>query len=493
MFAHKLTQQSFRGVLVASALDQCVKNKPILIDRAPKPMFRTIDCDDDFIEMPFVAELRRAAADFIGEVPTKFLRPTPHGFMADDNPPHGQHVFNHPQADRETKIEPNRVGDHLGGETMTTVQGVMSFHPRSIPAPLPHSVNVTVPYVIADNQLALKAGWDEDFLAEELEALMGLEPNFDLSLTGFSIPEIDGLIAGHKPEKPGNPDDDLLPDPSQVPRRCNPGDIFRLGRHRLICGDARDYSTVAALMDGELARMVFTDPPYNVPIAGNVGGLGQFKHGEFAMASGEMTKGEFTAFLKASFTNLVAFSHDGSIHFICMDWRHMGEMEAAAEGIYSELKNLNVWVKHNAGMGSFYRSQHELIFVYKNGTAPHINNFELGQHGRYRTNVWEYAGATSFKANRLEELALHPTVKPVQMLADAIKDVSARGDIVLDLFGGSGSTLIAAHKTGRRAYLCEYDPLYCDKIIARFEAFAHEDAEFVKNISGTSDNKGDSQ
>ena len=146
MFAHKLTQQSFRGVLVASALDQCVKNKPILIDRAPKPMFRTIDCDDDFIEMPFVAELRRAAADFIGEVPTKFLRPTPHGFMADDNPPHGQHVFNHPQAERETKIEPNRVGDHLGGETMTTVQGVMSFHPRSIPAPLPHSVNVTVPH-----------------------------------------------------------------------------------------------------------------------------------------------------------------------------------------------------------------------------------------------------------------------------------------------------------------------------------------------------------
>ena len=345
-------------------------------------------------------------------------------------------------------------------------------------------------YVIADNQLALKAGWDEDFLAEELEALMGLEPDFDLSLTGFSIPEIDGLIAGHKPEKPGNPDDDLLPDPTQVPRRCKPGDIFQLGtRHRLICGDARDNITVAALMDGELARMVFTDPPYNVPIAGNVGGLGTIQHGEFAMASGELTRSEFTAFLKSSYTNLQAFSHDGSIHFICMDWRHMGEMEEAAEGIYSELKNLIVWVKHNAGMGSFYRSQHELIFVFKNGTAPHINNFELGQHGRYRTNVWEYAGATSFKANRLEELALHPTVKPVQMLADAIKDVSARGDIVLDLFGGSGSTLIAAHKTGRRAYLCEYDPLYCDKIIARFEAFAHEDAEFVKNISGPSDNE----
>ena len=321
-------------------------------------------------------------------------------------------------------------------------------------------------YVIADNQLALKAGWDEDFLAEELEALMGLEPGFDLSLTGFSIPEIDGLIANQKPEKPGNPDDDLLPDPAKIARRCKLGDIFRLGPHRLICGDARDHVTISALMNGELARMVFTDPPYNVPIKGNVGGLGKVRHEEFAMASGEMTRAEFVAFLKASFANLEAFSHDGSIHFICMDWRHMGEMEEAAQGIYSELKNLVVWAKHNAGMGSFYRSQHELIFVYKKGTTPHLNNFELGQHGRYRTNVWEYAGATSFKANRLEELALHPTVKPVQMIADAIKDVSARGDIVLDLFGGSGSTLIAAHKTGRRAYLCEYDPLYCDKIIA---------------------------
>ena len=342
-------------------------------------------------------------------------------------------------------------------------------------------------YVIADNQLALKAGWDEDFLAEELEALMGLEPGFDLSLTGFSIPEIDGLIAGHKPEKPGNPDDDLLPDPAQVRRRCKKGDIFRLGRHRVICGDARDYNTVAALMDGELARMVITDPPFNVKIQGNVGGLGRVKHAEFLMASGEMTRGEFTSFLKSSFANLVAFSHPGSIHFIFMDWRHMGEMEDAARDVYSELKNLIVWVKSNAGLGSFYRSQHELIFVYKDGIAPHLNNFELGQHGRYRTNVWECPGATSFKTNRLEELALHPTVKPVQILADAIRDVSARNDIVLDLFGGSGSTMIAAHKTGRRAYLCEYDPLYCDKIIARFEAFAHEDAEFVKNIAGSSD------
>ena len=168
-----------------------------------------------------------------------------------------------------------------------------------------------------------------------------------------------------------------------------------------------------------------------------------------------------------------------------MDWRHIGEVLEAAQESYSELKHLNVWVKSNGGMGTFYRSQHELIFVYKKGTAPHLNNFELGQHGRYRTNVWEYAGANSFKAGRLEELALHPTVKPVQMIADAIRDVSGRGDIVLDLFGGSGSALIAAHKTGRRAYLCEFDSNYCDKFIAkaRKKQKAFEDRSFLSQRS----------
>ncbi len=334
-------------------------------------------------------------------------------------------------------------------------------------------------YIIADNKLALNAGWDEDLLAEELEALMGLEPGFDLTVTGFSLPEIDQVIAARKPEEPDNPHDDQLPDAALTLRRCRPGDIYRVGPHKLICGDARDKAIVAALMNSELATMVITDPPYNVKIQGNVGGSGKIKHGEFAMASGEMTKAEFIAFLKASFTNLVTFSKDGSIHYIFMDWRHMGEVEEAASGVFSELKNLNVWVKDNGGMGTFYRSRHELIFVFKNGTAPHINNFELGQHGRYRTNVWEYAGVNTMKANRLEELALHPTVKPVRMLADAILDVSGRGDIVLDLFGGSGSTMIAAHKAGRRANICEYDPLYCDKILARIEAFAHEDAELI--------------
>jgi DNA modification methylase len=224
--------------------------------------------------------------------------------------------------------------------------------------------------------------------------------------------------------------------------------------------------------------MVFTDPPYNVKIDGNVGGLGSVKHREFKMASGEMSREEFTRFLRSAFENLVRFSIDGSIHFICMDWRHMLEMQVAGE-VYTELKNLIVWAKDNGGMGTFYRSRHELIFAFKNGTAKHINSFELGQHGRYRTNVWQYRGMNSMAAGRNDELAMHPTVKPVALIVDAIKDVSERGGIVLDLFGGSGSTLIAAHKTGRRGYLCELDPIYCDRIIRRWELFAKDDAELV--------------
>jgi DNA modification methylase len=236
---------------------------------------------------------------------------------------------------------------------------------------------------------------------------------------------------------------------------------------------------ISALMDGEKAEMVFTDPPYNVAIEGNVSGLGTIRHREFAMASGEMTRDQFTAFLSSTFANLVAHSLDGSIHFVCMDWRHMSEMLEAGAANYSELKNLIVWAKDNGGMGAFYRSRHELIFAFKNGAAPHINSFELGQHGRYRTNVWEYRGVNTLRAGRLDELALHPTVKPVAMIADAIKDVSHRGGMVLDLFGGSGSTLIAAHKTGRRARLCELDPVYGDRILRRWEIFAKDDAELI--------------
>lgn len=232
-------------------------------------------------------------------------------------------------------------------------------------------------------------------------------------------------------------------------------------------------------MDGEKAEMVFSDPPYNVAIEGNVSGLGKTCHREFAMASGEMSSDEFTRFLSAAFANLVVHTVDGSIHFICMDWRHMAEILKAGDAHYAEFKNLIVWAKDNGGMGTFYRSRHELIFAFKNGSAPHINTFELGQHGRYRTNVWEYRGVNTLKAGRMDELSLHPTVKPVAMITDAIKDVSRRGGLILDLFGGSGSTLIAAHKAGRRARLCELDPVYCDRILSRWETFAKDETERI--------------
>lgn len=332
-------------------------------------------------------------------------------------------------------------------------------------------------YVIADNKLALNAGWDEDLLAEEFQALLAVDPSFDLGLTGFSIPEVDALIENTAPEEAGAPEDEQLPvDP---PARCRVGQLWQLGPHRLVCGNSLNPATVAALMGTDRAQMIFTDPPYNVPIQGHVGGSGAIKHREFAMAAGEMSGSEFSTFLRTAFQNLVDFSVDGSIHFICMDWRHMSEVLSASTELYSELKNLIVWAKDNGGMGTFYRSRHELIFAFKNGSAPHINSFELGQHGRYRTNVWTYRGVNSFHSGRMDELALHPTVKPVQMIADAIRDVSQRSAIVLDLFGGSGSTLIAAHKTGRRAFVCELDPLYCDRIIARWEAYAKDDASLI--------------
>ena len=336
-------------------------------------------------------------------------------------------------------------------------------------------------YVLTDNKLALNAGWDEDILAGELEALLSLDLDFDIDVIGFSISEIDSLIEGKANEEDGDPDDDLIPE-AIAPARCSFGDVWQLGAHRLVCGDALDPHWSALLMDGEQARMVFTDPPYNVPIDGHVGGSGAIKHREFAMASGEMSQSQFTSFLTQSFERLADHSVDGSIHFICMDWRHIREITQAGDQVYNELKNMITWVKDNGGMGTFYRSRHELIFAFKLGAEPHTNTFELGQYGRYRTNVWEYKGVNTRRAGRMEELALHPTVKPVQMIADAIKDVSGRGEIVLDIFGGSGSTLIAAHKTGRRGYLMELDPLYGDVILERWEVFAKDEA--IQTVCG---------
>lgn len=319
-------------------------------------------------------------------------------------------------------------------------------------------------YVIADNKLAENAGWDRDILALELKEL-SIELDIDLTITGFETAEIDLLIDGLEAA------DDLDEVPPAIPDApivSQPGDIWAIGNHRLICGSALDAATYLSLMGAERARLVFTDPPYNVPIDGHVSGLGKVKHREFPMANGEMTAEEFVRFLRSAFGCLANFSTDGSIHFICMDWRHIAEVMQATHDIYKEFKNLCVWSKTNAGMGSLYRSQHELVFVFKNGTAAHCNNVELGKYGRYRTNVWTYAGANSFGAERDEELAMHPTVKPVALVADAIKDCSDRADIVLDAFVGSGTTLIGAEHAGRRGYGIEIDPVYVDTTIRRF-------------------------
>lgn len=324
-------------------------------------------------------------------------------------------------------------------------------------------------YVLADNKLALNAGWDREILAIELQGLIDLD--FDLSVTGFSLAEIDFALdeAGDSdPEGSDAPEDAVPPIAGEAVSRR--GDIWALGRHRLICGDAREPSDYSAVLGEERADLVFTDPPYNVPIDGHVSGLGKVQHREFAFASGEMSESQFNAFLTETLSATSSFMRDGAIAFVCMDWRHMGELLAAGKSAFTELKNLVVWNKTNGGMGSFYRSKHELIFVFKNGTAEHTNSFGLGDTGRYRTNVWDYAGISSMSATRCSELEMHPTVKPVAMIAEAIRDCSKRGEIVLDAFGGSGSTLIAAEKTGRAARLIEYDPLYCDTIIRRWEA-----------------------
>ncbi len=322
-------------------------------------------------------------------------------------------------------------------------------------------------YVIADNRLAELAGWDSELLGLEFEYLSNLDIDLDPTITGFELADIDALIGKLSDDEDADDDPaDYVPEIAHGPAVTKPGDIWNIGKHRLICGNALSLDSYHALFGEDRAQMVFTDPPYNVPIAGNVSGLGKVQHREFAMASGEMSKPQFTTFLSAVFQNLAAWSIDGSIHYQCIDWRHVGEMLAAGENAYSELKNICVWAKTNGGMGSLYRSQHELVFVFKAGTAPHINNVELGKHGRYRTNVWSHPGVNAFGDGR-GDLALHPTVKPVALVVDAIRDCSHRKGRILDAFAGSGTTLIAAQKTGRRGYGIEIDPHYCDVIIRR--------------------------
>ena len=329
-------------------------------------------------------------------------------------------------------------------------------------------------FILASNKLTENAGWDRDGLALELSQLTPLleEIGLDIGITGFEPVEIDGLL-GDLVDPERDPADDI-PCPAQqaISKR---GDVWRLNKHRLCCGDARSSGDMRRLMGRELAAMAFSDPPYNDRIC-SVQGRGKTKHPEFAEASGEMSAEQFTQFLTDSLGLAAEHSTNGSIHYVCMDWRHLEEILAAGRNVYGAPKNLIVWAKTQARMGTFYRSQHELIFAFKKGSAPHINNFELGQHGRSRSNLWTYAGVNTFRVGRQDDLAVHPTVKPAAMVADAMRDCSRRGDIVLDLFMGSGTTILAAERVGRRAYGLEIDPLYVDVAIRRWRAFTKRDA-----------------
>ena len=334
-------------------------------------------------------------------------------------------------------------------------------------------------YVLADNKLALNAGWDQELLAIELQALIDL--NFEVELTGFSLAEIDMTLDAARDADPNGATapEDLIPPMGQTPV-TRTGDLWLLGRHKLICGDARRREDYERLLGAETVDLIFADPPYNVPIDGHVCGSGRIRHREFAMGAGEMSKEAFTAFLAGTLGEAAKTCRDGAIAFICMDWRHVGELLAAGQEVFSELKNLCVWNKGAGGMGTFYRSQHELVFAFKVGSGPHTNSFGLGETGRYRTNVWDYPGISSMGAGRLEALAMHPTVKPTALVADAIRDCSKRGGIVLDNFGGSGTTLIAAETCGRSSRLIEYDPAYCDVIIQRFEQLTGKPATLAE-------------
>lgn len=330
-------------------------------------------------------------------------------------------------------------------------------------------------YILADNRLAELSGWNKDILKIELEELQSIEDgDFDLTLTGFDTPEIDVLLA--PPDAPTSENANFLE--KSIPARVKSGDLWQLGAHKLLCADSTQPAAFRRLLGEEKANLIVTDPPYNVKISGHV--RSGEKYREFAMASGEMSQSEFSQFLKGVFTLLAEYSIPGSLHYAFMDWRHLGEILSAGMSAYTALKNVCVWNKLSGGMGSLYRSQHELVFVFKNGDAPHTNNIELGVHGRYRTNVWDYPGI--FIKNKVNKanINLHPTVKPVGLLADILLDASPRKGLVLDPFGGSGSTLLAAERTGRQARIIEIDPYYCDVILYRYEQMGGKELKLLQ-------------
>jgi DNA modification methylase len=332
-------------------------------------------------------------------------------------------------------------------------------------------------FAIADNRATDTSSFNDRQLALNLKALAEIDLDFDIEATGFSIGEIDLKIEGLGDLEPdrSDPDDEL---PPSGPRVCGLGDLWILGEHRILCADALNEADYHTLLGDELVAAAFCDPPYNVAIDGHVSGKGKRKHREFASAVGEMDGPEFTTFLSAACRLAAHYSQDGAVQFWCMDWRHIRHLLAAGAMAFDELLNLCVWVKTNGAMGSLYRSQHELIAVFRKGHVRHRNNVQLGRYGRNRTNVWSYPGANSFlrAGEDADLMAQHPTPKPVQMVADALLDVTARRDLVLDSFLGSGSTLLACERIGRRCRGIELDPLYVDLAIRRWQRLTGEGA-----------------
>lgn len=358
---------------------------------------------------------------------------------------------------------------------------------REVPTiALPHLTEAQArAFMIADNRLTENSCWNEHLLGEQLKELAEVHLDFSLEATGFEMGEIDLLIEGVAPAPERNEDPaDTIPAAAASPPVSQRGDLWLLGRHRLLCGNALDDTACALLMEDKQAAMVFTDPPYNVPIDGHASGLGRVRHQDFVMASGEMSEAEFTAFLTQACRLMARSMSEGALAYVCMDWRHLSELLAAGRTAFREFKHLCVWDKGAGGMGSLYRSQHELVLVFKHGTASHRNNIQLGQYGRYRTNVWKYPGGNSFARDTQEGnlLALHPTVKPVALVSDAILDASGRNDLVLDPFLGSGTTLIAAERMGRRCYGLELNPQYVDIAIRRWQAWTGDRARHA--VSG---------
>jgi DNA modification methylase len=322
-------------------------------------------------------------------------------------------------------------------------------------------------YMITDNRLAELAGWDRDLLASELKGLLELQFD-DIELTGFSLGEIDDLLdeaAENKAEQLGR-EDELPPNSLQGPAVSRTGDLWVLGPRRLLCGDARDLTSYQFLLEGKQADLVLTDGPFNVAIEGK--GCAHDRVGErnIAAASAEMSEDQFIALLTAFLQRTKENAKDGAILFVFTDWRHLYELITASREVGLALKNIVVWAKAGttgATKGSVYRCRYQLVLVFKNGDAPGSNAFELGQHSR-RTNIWEYAAVGSLPAS--EDGVRHPPAKPTALVADAIRDVTGRGAIVLDPFVGTGTTIIAAEQTGRQGRAIEHDPRYCDIIPA---------------------------